>query len=163
MAATYYNATAMDVREGDIILIEVGYRVLVSGVNTFADDKGGFYQQYTLNSKPNEQHNRPLPETYEGMHSGGNRLAHVAIQKQFFVTHVIGQYNDRDYIDRWELHRLAGFDTIEEACAHMSTLEAEYGDDDEVSRLEIRDERYQRAFQPRPVVATPNVDDEIPF
>lgn len=70
----YKTVSALEVKEGDIVYTN-GFRCVVSNV---IQENG--VARYTLNSAPSRVHNQRLPRTYEGMRSGGNELAKVAVE-----------------------------------------------------------------------------------
>ncbi len=76
--------TALDVVDGDIIY-NCGYRCRVTNVEHYPDNPHltgrGPTARYTLTSEPTEYSPRTLPQTYEGMTSGGNSLADVTIER----------------------------------------------------------------------------------
>lgn len=69
--------SALDVKNGDVLNM-YGHRVRVSNVEHFETERG-LTARYKLTSEPNAEYPKPLPPGYEGMQSGGNRLAAVGI------------------------------------------------------------------------------------
>lgn len=67
--------TPLEVKDGDILFME-GFRVMAC--LPYIDE--GFEEptaRYTLISKPNEEFPIDLPKSFEGMASGGNKLARI--------------------------------------------------------------------------------------
>lgn len=79
----YEWATAMDVKEGDIVISQ-GYRCRASNVKHYRADEGGMagdlpYARYTLHSEPDKDYPNRLPGGYEGGCYGGNKRVGVGI------------------------------------------------------------------------------------
>lgn len=81
-------ATPLDVRENDIV-IHMGYRCRATNVRHIPEEQftstpagSGPVARYTLTSEPNADYPKPLPVGYEGMTSGGNRLARGPVIEQ---------------------------------------------------------------------------------
>lgn len=74
---SYRSATALDVRAGDTIVVH-GYRATASDI-THTEVDGHRIARYTLTSAPGDGY-AGLPPGFDGMRSGGNHLARVAIR-----------------------------------------------------------------------------------
>ncbi len=81
MATELYEAkTALDVKEGDIILAAGQYRCTATEVKFLTDpDDNHPFARYIMHSTPTPTFPRLLPRGYEGMTSGGNKKATVLI------------------------------------------------------------------------------------
>lgn len=87
MNATYREATALDVTEGDIV-IKAGCRCRATNVRQFDPTAGvlhpasnnGPVARYTLTSEPNAEWPNRLPGGYDGGTYGGNKNMGVLIE-----------------------------------------------------------------------------------